>query len=247
MGAFLEVPGTARLTEPFDSYSDRRFLLGTKLVTYDGREFRFGENDGTIEVVGTVYQSEVPNAADDAIAVQAAAAVGARTISLTSNAEAIIVNEFDGGYFIPEDDAGEGFVYLVENTPAGNASATVTIDLAHGIEVALTTATTVMLLKHPGKDVIIDPAPSTAPVYGVAVSPIANNEFGWYQIRGMASVLFEGSLVIGEHVRISEGGTDGLVTNLDYDESGRDDAILGVAMHIGVGAGEHAKILLDIT
>jgi hypothetical protein len=50
MAAILQVPGTARLTLPFDSFADRRFLLGTRLVTYDGREFRFGENDVLIEI-----------------------------------------------------------------------------------------------------------------------------------------------------------------------------------------------------
>ena len=246
MGAFLEVPGTSRLTAPFDSYSDRRYLLGTKLITYDGREFRFGENDGTLEVVGSAYQSEVPNAEDDGIAVQAAATVGAKTVSITSNAQAIVAGEFDGGYLITEEGDGEGYVYLVAATPAGARAATVAIDIAHGIEVALSTSTTLMLLKHPGKDVIIHPAPPTAPVYGVAVSAIAPNEFGWYQIRGMASVLVEGELLaIGNHVRWSET-TDGRVTALDYDEAGRNEASAGVVAHVGIADGEHAKILLDV-
>ncbi len=244
MPAGLQAPGTANLSANFDNFSDRRYLLGTKLTTYDGREFRFGENDGTIEVVGTAYQSEVPNAADDAIAVQAAAAIGAKQVSLTTNAEAFVANEFDGGYLIPEDDAGEGYVYLVENTPTAASASTATITIATGLEVALTTSTTVMMLKHPGKDLIIHPSPPTAPVYGVAVSAIAANEFGWYQMRGMAAVLFEGTLVIGQHCRWSEQ-TDGNVTSWSPAEADV-NAICGVVMHIGVGAGEHAKVLLDV-
>lgn len=244
MPAILQVPGTAKLSEPFDSYSNERFPLGTRLVTFDGREFVFGENDATLEVAGTVYQSEVPNAADDDIAVAAAAAVGAKSISLTANSEAIVADEFNGGYMVVQDDAGEGRVYLVDDTPTASASAAFTLTLAHGIEVALTTSTTVLLMKHPMKDVIIHPSPPTAPIVGVAASAIAANEFGWYQKRGIAAVLTEGTVVIGQQVRASET-TDGAVAALDYDEAGRDEAILGVVHEVAVTT-EHSAVNLLI-
>ncbi len=240
MGAQIEIPGTARMTAPFDFTSNRRFVLGTRMITADGRDFRYGENDGTIEIPGNIYQSEVPNAADDAIAVQAAAAVGDKTVSLTSGAEAFVANEFDGGYFMPEDDAGEGFVYIVRNTPAGDSASTVTLDLAHGIEVALTTATTVMVMKHLGKDVIIHPAPPTAAIYGVAVSAIAANQFGWYQHRGMATVAKTGTLVIGETIE-SSGAVNGSAI-----EGNGDPTALGTVQHVGIADTEMAKIVLDI-
>ncbi len=241
MGAQIEIPGTGRMTAPFDFTSNRRFVLGTRMITADGRDFRYGENDATLEIPGNLYQSEVPNAADDAIAVQATAAVGVKTVSLTSNSEAFVVNEFDGGYFMTEDDAGEGFVYVVANTPAGNASATVSLTLAHGIEVALTTATTVMVMKHLGKDVIIHPSPMTAAAYGVAAAAILGNQFGWYQHRGIATVAKTGTLVIAEAVE-AHSTVDGAVV----ESTNGNPAQLGTVQHIGVADTEMAKVVLFI-
>ncbi len=241
MGAQIEIPGTARLTAPFDFTTNRRFPLGMRMITADGRGFRYGENDATLEITGNIYQSEVPNAADDAIAVQAAAAVGARTVSLTAGSEAFVVNEFDGGYFMPEDDAGEGFVYIVNNTPAGSASVTVSLSLAHGIEVALTTDTTVMVMKHLGKDVILTAAPPSAAPYGVAVSAIAANRFGWYQHRGLATIAKTGTLVIAQMI---EGS--GAVVGSSIQKTSNNPTIVGTVQHVGVNNTEMAKIILNI-
>jgi hypothetical protein len=100
-------------------------------------------------------------------------------------------------------------------------------------------------MKHPGKDVIIHASPPTAPVWGLASSAIAANQFGWYQIRGIAAVLTEGTVIIGNHVRAGET-TDGTIAALDYDESGRNEAILGVVAEVGATT-EHSAINLDIT
>jgi hypothetical protein len=245
MPAILQIPGTAALTTPFDFTAAAAYPLGTRMVSQDGRAWRYTEAGGTALVAGTVYQSEVPDAADDDLAV-AAAAVGARSITITANAEAIVADEFNGGYMVVQDDAGEGRVYLVEDTPAASASTAFSLLLAHGVEVALTTSSTVLLLKHPYKDVIIHPAPPTAPVVGVAASATTDAQFGWLQTHGMASVLTEGSVVIGQHVRASEDGSgDGMVAALDYDEAGRNEAILGVVAEVAVTT-EHSAIILSI-
>jgi hypothetical protein len=214
------------------------------MVSQDGRAWRYTEAGGTALVAGTVYQSEVPNAADDDLAV-AAAAVGARSITITANAEAIVADEFNGGYMVVQDDAGEGRAYLVEDTPAASASTAFSLLLAHGLEVAATAATTVLLLKHPLKDVIIHPSPPTAPVVGVAAAAITEDQFGWLQVEGIASVLAEGTLVIQQHVRASET-TDGAVADLDYDEAGRNEAILGIVAEVSITA-EHSAVNLSIS
>jgi len=244
MPAILQVPGTARLTAPYDFGATQSWPLGTQLMTFDGRTYRYGENDGTLDVTGTLYQSEVPDANWDELAV-AAAAIGATSVTVTFGATAVTADDFNGGYLLVEDDAGEGFAYVVEDTPAVSASTAGAISLAHGIEVALTASSTVITLKHPGKDVIIHPSPPTAALWGVAAAPIAANQFGWYQSKGVCAVLTEGTPIIGEAVRASET-TDGTVTLQDFDEA--DDANAGqIGIAIAVSAtGEHSPIMLDI-
>jgi hypothetical protein len=244
MPAILQIPGTATLSTPFDFTAAAAYPLGTRMVSQDGRAWRYTEAGGTALVAGTVYQSEVPDAADDDLAV-AAAAVGARSITITANAEAIVADEFNGGYMVVQDDAGEGRVYLVEDTPAASASTAFSLLLAHGVEVALTASSTVLLLKHPLRDVIIHPSPPTAPVVGVAAAAITEDQFGWLQVEGIASVLAEGTLVIQQHVRASET-TDGAVADLDYDEAGRNEAILGIVAEVSITA-EHSAVNLSIS
>ncbi|HEX9704464.1 MAG TPA: hypothetical protein VGA20_04405 [Gemmatimonadales bacterium] len=244
MPAILQIPGTATLATPFDFTAAAAYPLGTRMVSQDGRAWRYTEAGSPALVAGSVYQSEVPNAADDDLVV-AAAAVGARSITITANAEAIVADEFNGGYMVVQDDAGEGRAYLVEDTPAASASVDFSLLLAHGVEVALTASSTVLLLKHPLKDVIIHPSPPTAPVVGVAAAAVTANQFGWLQTEGMASVLAEGTVVISQQVRASET-TDGAVAALDYDESGRDEAILGVVAEVSI-SGEHSAVNLSIS
>lgn len=245
MPAILQAPGTAKLSAVYDSSSTNDYPLGTRLITFDGRSFRWGENGGTPGVAGSVYQSEVPTANDDDVAVAAAAAIGDVNLTLTSNSEAIVADEFNGGYFVITDDAGEGYAYAVIDTPSASSATNYTLTLATGIEVALTTSTTGFLLKHPLKDVIIHPSPPTAAVQGAMTSAISANEFGWLQHQGVGSVLVEGTVVIAKMVRASES-TDGAVTPVDLDESGRDEAILGVAAGANTSTGEEAPIILDI-
>jgi len=244
MPAELQIPGTAPLSLPYDFGATQSYPLGTILKEFTGRQWRYGsQNASTAAAAGAVYQSPVPDTGMDELAV-AAAAVGARSVTVTLGATQAAADDFNGGFVVVEDDAGEGYAYLVEDTPAISASAAGAISLAHGIEVALTSSSTVALLKHPGKLVIIHPSPPTAPIYGVAAAAISTSQFGWYQYRGLAGVATEGTPVIAKQVRASET-TDGAVTALDYDESAQDDAILGTVLEVAATT-EKSTILLNI-
>lgn len=174
-------------------FPNQRFPLGTLLVQRDGRCFRFAENGGTALVVARLIQGEVPNASWDELLIPTAVALNGKTIVVTNGTAVIVADEFTGGYLNIEDDAGEGYLYLIgSNSSAGNGAA-ITVNLApgHSLQVAITTATTVGIWKNPFKDVIVHPSPATALLAGVTIKPLAANAGGWLQTGGIASVLID--------------------------------------------------------
>lgn len=192
--------------EQFNSYSTiRGFRLGDVLKLRDGREFRFAENGAVATVAGKLYQSPVPGTNLDELAVAAAAAEGATSISVTLGTTALSKDDLLDGFVNIEDDAGEGRAYLLASHAAAATGANVTINLAPGdhIREALTTSTTVGIWQNPYKDIIVHPSPATAKLVGWAVSDIAANEFGWIQVKGPVSALTDSTVVINEWVEDS--------------------------------------------
>ncbi|MCH8253124.1 MAG: hypothetical protein IID36_11790, partial [Planctomycetes bacterium] len=89
--------------------STKHHRLGTRLVLPDGRVFRYVENGGTLAVEGSLYQAEVPE--QTGLNVQATAAVGAGTMSVTTGGDAVLLNDFAEGYVIIDLTPGEGYIY----------------------------------------------------------------------------------------------------------------------------------------
>ena len=179
-------------------------------MTQDGRLYRYTENGGTaIGTVtgGRVFQSSVPSANYDNQAIAAAAAVGARQVTVTLGG-APALDLFRDGYLAINDVDGEGFIYHV----AGNSAASSCVVDLHspGIVVALTTSSEANMVLHPNKDVVVHASPPTAPVVGATPSAWAADVFGWGQVRGPASILTDGTIVVGAGVMASDN-VDGSV------------------------------------
>lgn len=207
-------------SERFNTYSTRRWPLGTQLVLQDGREFRFGRNGNATGAVGKLYQSEVPDGNFDTLAVPSSAlnVVGSRDARVTLPANSIAENLWAEGYMAVEAAAGAGFgrAYKIESHPASSGSEDITIRLApgNGLQTALNTSDKLTFMKHPMDAVIIHPAPPTAPVVGVPQVSATANYYGWYQFRGPCAVLVVGTHVIGGGVAATgtvTGSPDGSV------------------------------------
>lgn len=208
-------------SERYNVYTTRRWPLGTELHLQDGRQYRFGRVGASVAAVQAfLYQSEVPDANFDTLAVPDSAlnVVGSRDLRVTLPANAIVENLWAEGYACIEAaaGAGEGRAYKIESHPASAGSEDITIRLApgNGLQTTLNTSDKVTFMKHPMDHVIIHPAPPTALVVGVASAPMAASRYGWFQVKGAAPIMCVGTLVIGGGVSPTgtvTGSPDGTV------------------------------------
>lgn len=207
-------------SERFNTYTTKRWPLGTRLVLQDGREFRFGKNGGTSAAPGKLYQSEVPDANFDTLAVPSSTlnVAGSRDARVTLPANSITQDLWAEGFMAVESASGAGFgrAYKIESHPASSGSEDITIRLApgNGLQTALNTSDKLTFMSHPLDRVIIHPAPPTAPVVGVPQNTIAASSFGWFQYRGPCACLVVGTHVIGGGIAATgtvTGSPDGSV------------------------------------
>lgn len=205
-------PGMHRQTYG-TSATNLPYALGQQMRSHDGRIWRFALNGAVAQVAGNLYQSVVPTADHDDMVVPAAIAINSRTLSITNGGTtAITANEYKDGWISITDDVGEGYVYRIASNGAAATAAATSITLAPGedLQVALTTATTVSLIRNRWRGVIIHPSPATAPLAGIAMTACAANTYCWMQTGGPAAVLTEGTVVINEEV-IDSASTNGAV------------------------------------
>lgn len=179
--------------------------LGTVMGTRDGRRFRYVKAGASALVVGNVVQAPAQITTHDQLT-PAAAAIGATAIVPTLDAtNAVTENQYAEGWAVIDTTPGLGFAYPIKSHLAAAASAAVTLQLYADatVQVALTTDSRVTLTPNPFKGVIQCPVTTlTGAIVGVAVAPIAANNFGWVQYEGACGVLIAGTPAVGAAVGV---------------------------------------------
>mgnify|MGYP001565496324 CR=1 FL=1 len=185
------------------------YPAGHSLILPDGRVYRMCMNDGTAEVAGNLYTASALTANHKGVVVDTARAVGATVISATLGATLAAIDTYAEGYVHPNLTPGIGYNYRIQRAYAAGdahaaaaASAVLTVNLAPGdtVQVALTTSTEVTFNynRFKGTGVIIHGSPPVAALAGVSPGVAAANRWYWTQVQGMAGVLVQGTLVIGD-------------------------------------------------
>lgn len=216
--------------------------IGERIETADGRMFRYCYAGATALVPGKVYDAPTQVSNHTNIAVAAAAAIGATSVTVTLGATAATLNQYAGGYLVVNDVTGEGYTYAIKSNPAADASASLvlTLEADDPIRVALTTSSEVSLVPNPYNGLVIHATTEVAIPVGIAVTAITANYYGWVQTHGVVSALHNDNTAIGQSVVASDTTTAGGV------EVG--DGILpviGYAIATGV-ATEYNPIFLTI-
>ena len=233
----------------WDISSTAKQSLGTIRSLGDGRVFAYSQAGGTALVAGTLNQSAVQVAnhlnLDMAAAPTAASgAIGSFFATPTLGATAATAGQYSEGYLYHNKNGVLGQMYKIKTNPAADSSATCKFELFDPIRVALADADEVTVAKHPQDGVIIYPTTSTRTASGVAPVAVTASYYFWNQVKGPSTILADGTLVLGNHVRASDG-TAGAVENLDRDGTAEDDVCVGTCINIGTTA-ETAFIQLAI-
>ena len=216
--------------------------LGTLRILSDGRKFQYARAGATALAAGKVTQTAIPsaNASDEVVA--ASAAVGDMSISVTFGG-AVTADFYKDGLLWVNDDTGEGHLYRVRGHAAGTTA--VIVYLKDPIRVAVTAGSgTVSLIQNPQDLVIVYPTSGTGAPAGVPPIPVTANYYFWNQVAGPVPVLTDGTVVIGQHVRVSDG-VAGAVEPLDRDGSDENEAEVGTVLAVNANT-EYSLINLAI-
>lgn len=208
----------------FTSSSTQQQELGAKLVI-GPREFRYVKAGGTALVPGKLQQAPAEVTGDQGLAV-AAAAIGATSVTTTSTVT-VTANQYAGGWVMVTITPGQGYQYKIKSHPAATG-AVVTLQLEDPILVALTTDSRIDLVANPYGGIVVNPTTATSAPLGVAVYPVAANEYGWIQSKGPAAVLADGSITVGTSL-VASNGTAGAVEPLTGVQAIVGEALTGIA------------------
>lgn len=223
----------------FTQSTTAQHVLGEKITTPDGRSYRYVKAGASDLVPGKLYQASAEDTNDQNLTAVAASA-GATSISASTTITAT-ANEYAGGYAIITVTPGEGYIYRIASHAAFTAAAP-TFQLEDPIQVALTTASRIDLVRNPYNGVVVNPTTATSAPVGVAVYPIAAGKFGWLQTGGPAALLADGAITVGTNV-IASNAVAGAV------EAGADaadlQAFVGVAM-TGIATTEYGAVMLAL-
>jgi hypothetical protein len=199
--------------EFYEQSLTQKHALGTRYVLDDGRVFRYASAGASALVAGDILSSAAFGGAattvQNDLAVQAAAAIGATSVFLTTVTDATTLNQYAGGYLLLSDGGasiGQGLApYRILRNSAG-AAGTIRFDLDRPLTIALTTSTVATIMTNPYKSVI--QAPVTTPVgmvVGVATMAVTAAYYCWIQTWGLANVLVKTATVIGDSVILDVG------------------------------------------
>lgn len=219
--------------------------LGTRVVSDDGRVFRYCKAGAVDLVAGNVLQS--PAIIANHLATTATAtALGLKTLTFTPGATAGTAGIYNDGFLGVDTTPGNGYTYSVASNPTITSSVAFQLSLKDPLQVALTTSSRLGLLANPYNGVIQMPATTaTGTLVGVATYIITAAQFGWIQTWGPCSVLIAGTPALGAIV-MAPGATAGAAEIIVAAGTLIVAQIVGNMAQIGV-SGKNNFVRLQIT
>ena len=219
----------------YDESTDTQLsaCLGQVKEMEDGRKFRLCFAGGTL-TAGVIVQAPAPDAADDELVVNTAAAVGAKEVEITVTAGhgGYDANALKDGYLMVTKGTNcIGTFYKIKKNDAMVASASATITLYDGITVAIAVNDEVCVAQNPYKDVVT--GTTTAPVVGAPLINVTDNYYFWAQFAGVGPAIDSGSGVaagddlshVGGDVIIQDGTEDGTIAKA-FNTAGANEGVI---------------------
>jgi len=227
----------------YTSSATQYHKLGERLVTTDGRVFRYVKAGAVDLVAGNWIQSPAQIGNHQNLAV-ANASIGDSTITVTLGGTAATENYYAGGQAVVTITPGLGQAINIIGHPAQTSgSGTLVLTLGEPLRVALTAANTkIDLVPNQYRGVIQNPVTTlTGACVGVAVYIIAASEFGWLQRSGLCGALIAGTPAVGAAIVVPGTAAGAAVV----DGAASATSIVGVMASTG-GDGECNGVMLAL-
>lgn len=179
--------------------------FGEVMSTSDGRSFAYGFNNtgsGTALAPGKLMSGAVV-VANHVNRTGTTQTAGDQNVTFAVGATAVTQNQYQGGYLVVNAGTGAGQALLIAGNNAANSSGSPTINLSD----AIITATLVSDSKFSlipnlySAALLMASGSSTAlVVIGVPSISVPDQNYAWFQIGGVCSVLANGTPAIGSSV-----------------------------------------------
>lgn len=194
-------PNQLSTQDIFKISSTKLFPQGSQGATRDGRLYRYGLAGASTLLPGKVNQVPAVVSAHQNIAVFAAAAVNDTVLQVTLGATATTAGQYDDGYVIAYDASGVGQTLRIAGTPVLALSTSGPLNLGDPIATAITTSGKVNLELNPWSGALVYATGATTEFCnGVTQVSLTATNYGWFQTRGTAAVLGNGSITKGSGV-----------------------------------------------
>ena len=214
---------------------------GTRGIMDDGREFIWGQADGAITAGHTVQHQNNLSATTGTLS--GTAAIGDNTVTDTGGFSTVNGVDVKGWIFRTTGGTGAGQVKWAERSLGDDRLVlTEPLDLAVDATTTWSLTSVYEFEQH---------AAAATPVVGVSVNTLADDDFSWFQISGVAKVIADVSqdtIVVGRIVTQStaaaglvEGPTGAGVTAADL------EAVVGYSLVGAPSADEAIPVKLNIS
>ena len=210
----------------YDEDDDSQLIgsLGQRKVLEDGREFVLCYSGGAL-TAGILVQAPAPDAADDELVVNTAAAAGDKEVEITVTAghggyDASALQE--GYLMVTKGTNCIGTFYKIKDNDAMVASESATITLYDPLTYAIAVNDEVCVVRNPYKDVVT--GSTTAPVIGVPLQAVSDNHYFWALCKGVGPGVDSGSGVAAGDDLTHVGGD--VIT-----QDGTEDKSIGTAFN----------------
>lgn len=225
----------------YESSATAYHALGERLVTTDGRVFRYALAGSVALVAGNWIQSAAQIGNHQNLT-PTAAAIGAEAITVTLGATAAAADFYAGGQAVVTITPGLGQAISIIGNPAAASGATLVLSLGEPLRVALTSSTRIDLVPNQYRGVIQTPITTlTGTCVGVATYIIAASEYGWLQRAGLCGALIAGTPIVGAAIVVPGTSAGAAVV----DGAAAATQIVGVMASTG-GNGECNGVLLAL-
>lgn len=185
--------------------------LGSQGVGRDGAVYRYGLAGAVQLAVGKITMQPAVVAQHQNISVATATVIGDRQVNVTLGTTAATTDQYADGVVGVYDGTGAGQRMQVVTNPTIALSTSGIFVLDDPIAIALATTSKVNLSLNPYAGALIfDHTSTTFTCNGVPVTTIPIANYGWFQTKGLAQVLTNGTITKGAGV-IAGATTDGSV------------------------------------